>query len=311
MQAVLDSCTFEEGRRFDRDVVKITGPNGNCIYVPYYTYAISSHWTSERQWGSEMAMRGDFLDKDHLITTAKATAELWMRPVYQVNATMKDKTQLFISTDTVGLSTDHSHVALYGRVLGITEKIKAANNVVRGFVLNDFYGGTLANGTNIADTASKKAEYFNGLYIDNIPQEVIDTMSSYKTYWYRAYIKVGDEVFYGKPKKIVPLTITIDDIDWEVHENSATLHSSIVGTVFIKDRTTAKTGFVTARPLTSTLTTTFPTCHTPSLRASRLPTAIIPQRCPWQRIPSTGSVPMSSPTTRLFTVRQGSSASTT
>lgn len=250
MQAVLDSCTFEEGRRFDRDVVKITGPNGNCIYVPYYTsrdYSFSPHWTSERQWGSEMALRGDFLDKDHLVTAVKATAMLWMRPVYQVNATMKDKTQLFISTDTVGLSADHSHVALYGRVLGITEKIKAGNNVVRGFVLNDFYGGTLANGSNIADTASTKAEYFNGLYIDNIPKEVIDTMSSYKTYWYRAYIKVGDEVFYGKPKKIVPLTVGIDDIDWEVHENTATLHSSVVGTVFIKDRTTAKTGFITGK----------------------------------------------------------------
>jgi hypothetical protein len=43
-------------------------------------------------------------------------------------------------------------------------------------------------------------------------------------------------VRYGEPKKLMPLTIDIDNIYWEVHENKATLSAEVAGTIFIKNK---------------------------------------------------------------------------
>ena len=50
--------------------------------------------------------------------------ETRVRPVLQTNFSLDDGSPMFISTDTVGLSADHSHVQLYGRVLGITPQMR-------------------------------------------------------------------------------------------------------------------------------------------------------------------------------------------
>ena len=156
---------------------------------------------------------------------------------------------MFISTDTVGrhyIDDENSVISFYGRQLGITPAMKSKyENIVRGFVLHDFKGGTLENTpcANMPD-ATTKENIYNGLYTVTLPDEVRDTIRADKEYWYRAYIRVNDEVYYGQPKKIAPLTISIDSIGWEVHEKHATLYSFVDGVEFVKDRENATVGYV-------------------------------------------------------------------
>ena len=174
-----------------------------------------------------------------------------------------DGSPLFVSTDTVGMNQNRSEVALWGRVLGITQAIKDKyTTITRGFVLHDYKGGTMKDpkGSVIPDPESAALrDSLNGLYNVILPKSVTDTIDSNKDYWYRAYIKIDESVYYGEPKKLSPLSIEIGDIDWTVHGNKATLHSSIQGTVFVREKRFgtdeqdteetkyAKTGFVVGK----------------------------------------------------------------
>lgn len=256
-KALVDTLTFvtPNGKpRFSRYTKRVTGINDVKEYMPYtyvpngYDHAI--YWTSQRSGSSGQAYYVNYLDGENSIGQRNTDNKIWVRPVLQTNAMTHDKELLFISTDTVGryyIDNLNSEIRFYGRELGITPVMKEKyETITRGFVLHDFKGGTLENTPcgNMPDTETPKAEIFNGLYTVPLPEAVRDTMSADKEYWYRAYITVGDETFYGKPKKITPLSITIDSIGWEVHEKKATFYSSVDGVEFVKDREHAVVGYV-------------------------------------------------------------------
>ena len=256
INALMDSCKFSAETRFGEYVVKVTGINGNALYLPAISSGYHAHtpfWTSNRPWNNDKQAYWDGCkDPDHgKIKLALITNQLRVRPVLQTNCKIGGS-PLFISTDTVGISNvNRRQMLFFGRLLGITPAIKEAHpaerEIERGFVLHDFKGGTHANHPSFfADMPDLEQDIdsINGLYTVPLPLEVSANMNSNTDYWYRAYIKIGGEYRYGVPKKLSPLTITIKDIDWEVHENSAKLYSELVGTIFIKNMETVETGFV-------------------------------------------------------------------
>ena len=251
-QAFIDTLTFvtpNNKPRFSLNVKRVTGINDVKEYMPYtpgYNYDYANYWTSQRPTSGGNAYYVNYLSG---ISQSNYDNKLWVRPVLQTNCQTRDKEILFISTDTVGryyVSLDSTDIRFYGRELGVTKAMKDKYaTITRGFVLHDFKGGTLLDLPcgNMPDTV-KKADIYNGLYTVPLPKAVRDTMRADKEYWYRAYITLDDQTFYGKPKKIAPLTIDIDSIGWEVHEKKATLYSFVEGVEFVNDRENAQVGYV-------------------------------------------------------------------
>lgn len=251
-QAFLDTLTFvtpNNKPRFSLNVKRVTGINDVKEYMPYtpgYNTDYANYWTSQRPTSGDNAYYVNYLGG---ISQSNYENKLWVRPVLQTNCQTRDKELLFISTDTVGryyVTLDSTDIRFYGRELGVTKAMKEKyTTITRGFVLHDFKGGTLENTPcGVMPDTVKKADIYNGLYTVPLPKAVRDTMRADKEYWYRAYITLDDQTFYGKPKKIAPLTVDIDSIGWEVHEKRATLYSFVEGVEFVNDREHAKVGYV-------------------------------------------------------------------
>lgn len=251
-QAFLDTLTFvtpNNKPRFSLNVKRVTGINDVKEYMPYtpgYNYDYANYWTSQRPTSGGNAYYVNYLSG---ISQSNYENKLWVRPVLQTNCQTRDKELLFISTDTVGryyVTLDSTDIRFYGRELGVTKAMKDKYaTITRGFVLHDFKGGTFENTPcGVMSDTVKKADIYNGLYTVPLPKAVRDTMRADKEYWYRAYITLDDQTFYGKPKKIAPLTIDIDSIGWEVHEKKATLYSFVEGVEFVNDRENAVVGYV-------------------------------------------------------------------
>ena len=250
MEELLNNCDFTYMIRFDRQVLKVDGPNGNYMFLPdrhvvtsWDTYDYKDLWTSKREGNSAFYNgSGKGLNLSDIVENL---SKYHVRPVLQTNGTLEDGSLLFIQTDTVARSTvNRSEMTFYGRSLGITPEIKAGYEIQRGFVMHDFKGGELTDPCGIMPDTTTLPDHsndgrFNGLYSVPLSKGVRDTLRSDKDYWYRAYIiykKNGtdnEEIFYGVPKKLSPLTIGVDSIFWEVHENKATLGCKTDGTVFI------------------------------------------------------------------------------
>ena len=242
---LMECCTFEYVKdRFGVEAYKITSNvNGQRSYVPAYMTSYwgvySPVWTSQRppKGANDQAYYVNSLN-DGDVGRSSVTSSRWVRAVLQTNNTLDDgsNSPLFVSTDTVGMNSSRSEVELWGRAIGVTPAIKAdySNNVTRGFVLHDYKYGTANDpkGSIIIDPAVK-IDSINGLYSTVLPKSCTDTLQSDKDYWYRAFLRIGDGYYYGEPKKLSPLTISIGDIDWEVHGNKATLYCDIIGSVFI------------------------------------------------------------------------------
>lgn len=257
--------------RFGLVAAKITGPNGNIFYLPAIeTPDIPFHtweWTSSRPWThtANRAYMGNAVATSSPIGTDETTATHWLRPIYQTNHKLQTVMQtdetgkdMFIATDTVGINATRDNMLFYGRIDGITPEMYASTEkpIERGFLLHGYCGGTFDDvGPDKGAVMAKadrddkgaltvEADSINGLYTVELPTAVRDTMRSDRDYWYRAYLKVGTDTIYGKPRKLSPLTIAVKDIKWEVHENFATLISNIQGTVFISNKDKSTTGFV-------------------------------------------------------------------
>ena len=249
LEELLQNCDFTYMDRFDRQVLKVDGPNGNYMFLQDHHYSTSwgvrddkDLWTSKREGNSAFynSNGSDLLLSDIVNSISK----YHVRPVLQTNGTLSDGSLLFIQTDTVARSqAQRGEMLFYGRALGVTPKIKQDYQIERGFVMHDFKGGEIKDtpcgimpDTTTLSGHSNDGRY-NGLYSVPLPNKVRDTLRSDKDYWYRAYIQYTKgsttEYFYGVPKKLSPLTVGVDSIFWEVHENKATLGCRTDGTVFI------------------------------------------------------------------------------
>lgn len=257
-KSLVDSCTMKSVRRFGRPVIQVTGINGNVIYMPdnIDVWTLTSYWTSERPWTTkDNAYYENTFNWSQGEVHVKQTAVtdlLWLRPVWRHSGTLSDGSQMFVSTDTVGMNAARDKQLFYGRVLGITPTMRENKTITRGFVLHDFKWGTLTDGKMVADmpkdgSTTAKKDIINGLYTVELPENVIGLLDPNKEYWYRAYVKVNNEILYGVPKRLKLLTATVKDMDWEVHENSATLIGNLVGTVFVKEPHKAVGGFITGK----------------------------------------------------------------
>lgn len=250
MEEMLENCDFTCMERFGRWVVKIDGPNGNYMFVPSrHVVNSAGHFDYKDLWISKRNGTQAYWAADaRNIGLRDLTSKLWVRPVLQTNGQLEDGSLLFIQTDTMSRSTVNRGVmTFWGRALGVTPEIKENYTITRGFVIHDYKGGTLADPIDkrgdMPDTTTWVGQpnegRFNGLYSVPLSKGVRDTLRSDKDYWYRAYIIYKDndtgeeEFFYGVPKKLTPLTIEIDTIFWEVHENKAILGCKLDGTVFI------------------------------------------------------------------------------
>lgn len=248
LEELLQNCDFTFMDRFDRQVLKVDGPNGNYMFLRDHHYSTSwgirddkDLWTSTRD-GNSAFYNGD--GKDLLLRDLMT--KYYVRPVLQTNGKLKDGSLLFIQTDTVARSTQNrGEMLFYGRALGVTPEIKEGYEVTRGFVLHDFKGGEMTDepcgimpDTTTLAGHSNDGRY-NGLYSVPLSEDVRDTLRSDKDYWYRAYIIYKnketneEETFYGIPRKLSPLTVEIDTIFWEVHEKKAKLSCKIDGSIFI------------------------------------------------------------------------------
>ena len=251
MEELLTYCDFTYMERFGRQVLKVDGPNGNYMFLTdnHYNGYDKIHddkdlWTSKRD-GNSAYYNGDG-DALILRDIVNYPYKYHVRPVLQVSDTLNNGSLLFVQTDTVDRDAKkRGEMVFYGRALGATPKLKTDYEITRGFVIHDYKGGTLADEYcgDMPDTTTLAGKSndgrFNGLYSVPLSQGIRDTLRSDKDYWYRAYIIYKnkttneEEFFYGVPKKLSPLTIDVDSIFWEVHENKAILGCKTDGTIFI------------------------------------------------------------------------------
>ena len=269
MDELMDNCSFDYVTRFGRSVFRISGPNskevngvGNVLYVPAHSGcenggSHSTAWTSTRPikdyvnayWGmcTNKSYHGKFL--------SNMESKLHIRPLMQIIGHTTAEEPIFVSTDTIGNNQkEPEKISFWGRELGVTPAMKTKyTSITRGFLVDEVkyfeFNKDVDHPTpvvNLPDT-TQKAYIYNGLYSVLFPVTSIESIDSDKDYWYRAWMCIDGQYFYGVPKKLPTTEIHMKHRDWEVHEKQATLYSQLDGMVYVKNKTTALTGFIVGK----------------------------------------------------------------
>ena len=270
MDELMENCTFDPVTRFGRSVYRIAGPNsrevngvGNVLYIPSVPGCEwgswhSAAWTSTRPmkdyvnayWGmcKNKSYHGKYL--------TSMESSLHIRPLQQtIGETRAAGELIFVSTDTIGNNQkEPEKISFWGRELGVTQTMKTrCDSIIRGFLVDEVKFFEFKKDEahpqpiiNLPDT-TQKDNIFNGLYSVHFPVEDIERIDADKEYWYRAYICVNGEYFYGVPKLLPTTEIHMKHRDWEVHGKQATLYSQLDGMVYVKNKLTAKTGFIVGK----------------------------------------------------------------
>ena len=200
MRMLLDSCAVS--------VVTVNGVKGmkfsrksNNLFLPYAGFrsgesfsnkgSIGYYYTSTRSGSKEDNVWQLYKQENKVVNVALTSSPYQgksIRPVISSGMTMTDGTLLQVTTDSVQWAPGQATARLFATINGYDRATTAAKATVEaGFVVGDTPGITLADGT--CQTVAIVAD---GQYLKDVPAE------HNHEYFYRAYVKTADSVYYGK-----------------------------------------------------------------------------------------------------------------
>lgn len=150
---------------------------------------------------------------------------LSIRPVFESNIETTDGKYLFIRTDSISYSADHTSTIMYGTTRGMDDVV---TNLTQGFVIGTAEDVTLESGDALKVTLTQSAGD-NGSYNLPLTREEMNELAPTTTYHVRAYLTYGDNTWYGEPLPMLAMTIATDSTDWEVGKESIRLCGSVTG----------------------------------------------------------------------------------
>ena len=163
---------------------------------------------------------------------------LSIRPVFESNIE-KNGQYLFIRSDSISYSADHTTTKLYGTMRGLDDVV---TNVTQGFVVGKTQDVTLESGANLQENVHQTAAD-NGTYFINLTEEQMSAMSLGDKYYVRAYLTYDGSTYYGEPLTMAAMTITADSTNWQVGMDQARLCGTVTG-ISEAAKSTVDIGFV-------------------------------------------------------------------
>lgn len=201
MRMLTDSCTWKWMSVNGTNGYKVTGKNGNSIFIPAAGYRSGTNTNSYLSGGyyrtSSLVGNGEkrnwylfFNNNSKSIptgSTGEPTLGMSIRPVISSSMTTFDGTRLQVSTDSVQWRLGQSTATLFASVNGLKKaKVKSAKT---GFVVSTSNNPTIANGTKLPVRTTADGKYSAVYTLSESPDTTV--------YYYRAYVENGDSVSYG------------------------------------------------------------------------------------------------------------------
>lgn len=201
MRMLTDSCTWKWMSVNGTNGYKVTGKNGNSIFMPAAGYRSGTNTNSYLSVGyyrtSMLVGDGEkrnwylnFSKSSKSIPTGGTVEPTWgmsIRPVISSSMTTFDGTRLQVSTDSVQWHLGQSTATLFASVNGLKKaKVKSAKT---GFVVSTSNNPTITNGAKLPVKTTADGKYSTVYTLSESPDTTV--------YYYRAYVENGDSVSYG------------------------------------------------------------------------------------------------------------------
>lgn len=162
-----------------------------------------------------------------------------IRPVFESNIETTDGKYLFIRTDSISYSADHTSTNMYGTTRGLDDVV---TDLTQGFVIGTGSDVTLESGDALKVTLTKTAED-NGSYHLPLTKEQMNELEFTTKYYVRSYLTYGGNTWYGDPLEMLAMTIATDSTNWQVGKTTARLCGTVTG-ITESARSSVELGFV-------------------------------------------------------------------
>lgn len=213
IRELLEQCTWTEVVKYDQPMYKVVGPSGDSIFIAKMGHmngtSLSgngtrvSMWTSNldvtQGYGNDNAYGADFNGNSRTITAVSRYMGYVIRPVAKYNYTLYDDTRVYATTDSTNWQVGVAEPRLYGAVaIENREGGMTRNDLTTGFIVgfnpNNLTVDAAINDENIKNVAA--AFVGDEIIFSGVTEYAKDT-----TYYYRAYVKVGSDTYYGEVKR--------------------------------------------------------------------------------------------------------------
>ena len=166
---------------------------------------------------------------------------LSIRPVFESNIETTSGKYLFIRTDSISYSADHTSTNMYGTMRGLDDDV---TDITEGFVIGKTEEVTLdSDSETLKVTLTKEHADDNGSYHLPLTKEQMDQLTFAETYYVRAYLTYDGETWYGEPIAMDAMTIRTDSTNWQVGREEARLCGYVSG-ITESNMATVDIGFV-------------------------------------------------------------------
>ena len=207
VQELIDNCTWTEVTKYGQQMYKVEA-NGDSIFIAKHGFmngtersgngTTAAFWTSvlndQTDANNDRAYATNFHEATRGTDLVARYLGYAVRPVAKTNHELTDHTRFYLTTDSTDWQVGKTSVKLYASMAGLNAE---DDNVTLGFVVGyDGADNALRVGadhvTNITEGITMSDITMRGTVAYDKDDIKKDT-----TYYYRAYVKVGDEYVYG------------------------------------------------------------------------------------------------------------------
>ena len=149
---------------------------------------------------------------------------LSVRPVFESNIETESGVYLFVHTDSISYSADHTSTNMYGTTRGLDDVV---TDIVQGFVIGTTDEVQLGS-SDLEVTLTQQAAD-NGSYHLPLTKEQMNQLDFATKYYVRSYITYDGDTWYGDPLEMLAMTITTDSTNWQVGKSEARLCGTVTG----------------------------------------------------------------------------------
>ena len=213
--------------------------NDNTIFIPKqgYDYFL---WSSTIVNNNPTANTAVALYYANTWLNQQRYAGGYIRPVFESNITTDKDEYLFIHTDSISYSADHTSTNMYGTMRGMDDDI---TDIIEGFVIGSSADVELDSEASILKTVLTKQADDNGSYHLPLSAEDMDKLDLGTTYYVRSYLTYDGQTYYGNALAMDAMTLTTDSTNWAVGMDEARLCATVTG-ITESARSTVELGFV-------------------------------------------------------------------
>ena len=253
LQELVNSCTWTEVTLYGRNMYKVEGPNGNFIYIAkrgsMSNASLANDGTRASIWTSNLNTTEDvnndnaygsaFYGNNRSIDAVARYLGYTVRPVVKYTHTLEDQTKIYLTTDSTNWQVGITNPRLVGSVVGLDD----VQNVTRGFVVGyknyiDVTTPDMSDTEHITDITATTVDATNSVVFRGTTTYDKDT-----TYYYRAYVKVGETYYFGNVRRYgLELVDMGNGIKW-ASINVGAQTSSDAGNRYAWGETTVKSNY--------------------------------------------------------------------